>query len=258
MEGAFVKGSLLVGVLIVLAIEVHFFIISRFLDKEYSRKQTLVMLVVLALVILLFIKLQFLLALLCLPVTALVIRATENRRNEADDRAAKDAELQKALHTVQHEPENAMAYIAAADVHARWKNWEEAVSFYRQAQERFYFPAIEEKLKLATRELRIQNGERWICPACGRENITGEHRCTECGSSRDSLVNIIAGIKAHKAEFRKGFHTWILISLGIPVVIGLVFWLVNVLPEGPSYFVAICVSIGLMYLIARVFIKWYN
>ncbi|MDD3726257.1 MAG: hypothetical protein PHI44_03585 [Candidatus Ratteibacteria bacterium] len=242
------------AILIILAVEFYFCVFNRYIDKEIESSELFVLGLITALCILFSLPFSHFSigfwAVLPLPIAYLVFRILENRGIELEFRSRIEKKLKVLKENAKRNPHRSEILIEIGDIYFTQRKYDEALSYYYRARSIKETPEIAHKIKIAERESKIQKGEIWICGECGTTNPGNSDECIECGNSNNPILSIKQDIARHKEEIKR----WIIYGFGIPIVCVLVIVILkSILPGTAFTFVAICISLLVIYILWRTF-----
>jgi len=176
-------------------------------------------------------------------------KAEINRLLEIIDKATEPALLYKAL-------------VELGDLYVKKTEYEKAVGCYRQADEIVKINkgkgllGLSFKIQQAEKENRVKKGEIWVCTECSYDNPRDTDTCTNCGHIPKLLKSARADIVRQKAEIKKDIIKSLLAVVLGAFGIAFLLTLIHSLPEGPSVFISLMVSLFIMYIIMKQLITW--
>lgn len=252
--GGFFLGLQFGAILIIIAVEFYFCIFNRYIDREIEGLELSVLTFITILSILLSLPLvRFSIgfwSILPLPSAYLTFRFLESRGVELEFRRRIEKKLNILKENAKRNPYIPEIFIEIGDIYFNLRKYDEALPYYYRARSLKESAEISHKIKIAERENKIQKGEIWICGACGTTNSGSSEECIKCGNNTRPVISIKQDIVKHKEEIKR----WIICGFGIPLVCILVIVLLkSLLPDTAFIFVAICISLGVMYLLWRLF-----
>ena len=192
----------------------------------------------------------------CLIVSKIVESAenkTENTRQAVEIQHIEDNIPKKETPQEVYE-----MYMILGDKYFKNQAYEQALQHYNKAEEIadinqiISVPDLAQKIKQADIENKIKTGELWICSECSIQNGKDKKTCRNCGTHRYLYQSARTELKEQKRDIKKG----ILLILGIPVLIAIIVLIVRILPHGPSVFLSLMISLGVIYYLFRTFITW--
>ena len=231
--------------LIILGIETYYFIISRYIDKELDLLEAAIFIFCLVFSIILFIRsfsggssiLSGIISFFPMPAAYTIMTAIRTSREKIEQKIDQDKELNNWLYTIEKEPENVNACVAAGDIYFKRKDYEKAMEFYNKAENLMEMPYITEKIKITEKEIKIQKGIIWVCPECSFDNPGEKTKCRYCGYSKVDK-NLLKDIKNYKKELIKGIYVvvfgplavilLVVLYLVLPVYLALIFTLIAI------------------------------
>ncbi|MCM8789206.1 MAG: hypothetical protein NC907_05395 [Candidatus Omnitrophica bacterium] len=255
MAGGYFTGLWLGFGLIVLGMECYYFILARYIDKELTGLEAVIFISCLIFSIALFIKsfsgyssiLTGIISFFPLPVAYAIMTAIRTSKDKIEQKIDQDRDLNNWLYTIEKEPENVNAYVAAGDIYFKRKDYEKAMKFYQKAEKLIEMPYISEKIKITEKEIKIQKGLVWVCPECSFDNSGETTKCRYCGYSKID-GNLLKDIKNYKRELIKGIYVVVFGPLAVIVSIALYIQL-------PAY-LALIFTLVVIYLTIRFFINY--
>ncbi|HOJ31712.1 MAG TPA: tetratricopeptide repeat protein [bacterium] len=251
MGAAFFLALWITLVFIILGIEFYYYILARYLEKDLTALEGIVFIILFCISIVIFAKswafFSGLISIALLPAVDLVIRAIVESKEKALHRLQEQKNLENWLYTIEKHPGNVNAYISIGDIYFQKRNYQQALIYYKKAQEIMDLPYIKEKIGITEKEIAIKNGVIWVCPECSFDNLGEFQKCKVCGYSKIDR-NILAEIKRNKKEILKAC-VWILIG---PFTLILFFALYVVMP----IYLALIITLAVIYFTIRYFITY--
>ncbi|MCM8817828.1 MAG: tetratricopeptide repeat protein [Candidatus Omnitrophica bacterium] len=255
MFGAFFLGLWLAFGLIILGIEFYYFIVSRYLEKDLSGLEALILIFCFAISIFMFIKSIFheemiilrLFSLLPLPLARGVIYTIGFTKEKVQQKIEEEKSLRDWLYTIEKQPDNVNAYVSIGDIYFEKKDYEKALEFYNKAYKIMEMPYILKRIRTSEKELKIQKGVIWVCPECSFDNLNEVKQCKICGYSKVDR-NILRDIKHLKKEIFKG----IAIIIFGPLVLIFLAALYIILP----IYIALGITLLMIYFTIKYFVTY--
>lgn len=251
MIGGYFLGLYLGFGLIIIGIEFYYFILSRYIEKDLTVIEAIIFMFCLIISIVIFIKFLSLenlllgfVSFLPLPVAAVIIKTIKSSKEKIQQKIDEEKELKNWLYTIENQPENVNAYVAAGDIYFKRNQFEKALEFYQKAEKLINMPYIMKKIKITEKEIKIKNGIVWVCPECSFDNPENTSRCRVCGYSRMDK-DLIKDVKHHKRELLKALLFIILAPIGI-----ILFFVLYIIM--PMY-LALVLTILFIYLTIKIF-----
>ncbi|MCM8777643.1 MAG: hypothetical protein NC905_05220 [Candidatus Omnitrophica bacterium] len=252
--GGFFLGLQFGIILIVLAIEFYFCVFNRYIDKEIEGLEFLILLLITILCVLFSLPLsKFSIGFWCLfplPIVYFIFRILESRGIELEFRNRIEKKLKTLKENAKRNPHIPEIFTEIGDIYFNLKRYEEALPYYYRAHSLKDSAEIKRKIKITEREKQIQKGEIWICGECGTTNSGSSDECVKCGNNIKPLVSIKQDIMAHKSEIKR----WVVYGFGVPIGgMFVILLLKTILPDVAFTFIAIFISLFIMYLLWRTF-----
>ncbi|MCX8083123.1 MAG: hypothetical protein N3D17_07030 [bacterium] len=241
-------------VLIIIGVEFYFCVFDRYLDKEIEGLELFILSLITILCILFSLPLsRFSIgfwSVLPVPLGYVIFRILENRGIELDFKKRTEKKIRILKEKAKRNPYIPEIFIEIGDIYFNLNKYEEALPYYYRAKSIKDSAEITHKIKIAERENRIQKGEIWICSECGTTNSGSSEECIKCGNNIKPLVSIKQDIMKHKEEIKR----LIIYGFGVPLAgLLLIILLKTLLPDAAFTFTAIGLSLGIMYILWRVF-----
>ncbi len=252
MIGGFFVGLFFGFVLILLGIEFYYYILARYIEKDLTGIEAIILIscLIISFAICIFPFLHnsgiFLsvFSLIPMPLADSIIRTVVFSKEKIQQRISEEKELNNWLYTIENQPENVNAYVAAGDIYFRRNEFEKALEFYLNAQKVMDMPYIMEKIKITEKEIKIKKGIVWVCPECSFDNPANASKCKICGYSKLDR-DLIKDVRHHRREIFKAFLFIGLAPLG--VILFIVLYIIM-----PPY-LALVFTILVIYLTIRFF-----
>ena len=166
-------------------------------------------------------------------------------------RACREINLLKK--SIEKNPGMAPLYMALGDVYSKQGNCEEALSCYKKGHKLEATPGSLQKIKIASREVELKKGERWVCRECRADNPKDTDRCRECGTSRSAMAYLKEDLESNKNEIKK----WIIKGFSIPVALLLIIGLLKLwLPSTGYTILAAIIAMAIVVLVLKKFFSW--
>lgn len=231
---------------IAIAIEIYFFLVDKFIEKELNLIEGIVLSVLAFFAFLLAIVRASFLSIFILPVGYLIVAGVEKLREEKIDKDSEDEKLRKIKYSILKNPDNPEFYVQLGDWYFKKEDYQQSLVYYKKAYSISETPWIKQKIKIAEKEDKIKKGIIWICPDCSFENSGEETQCKHCGYKKEIHKSIIEDIK------EKEIRRYILLIPSLIGTVGIIFLLIRFLPLALSLILVIAIIvIGLMK-----FFKW--
>jgi len=256
--GGFFLGLGFGIMLIVIAIEFYFCVFDRYIEGDIERKEFIILLSITGLCLVLpAIQLKnFSLGfwpVIPVPFFYFLFRILENRDVEKTHKRTIDSRIRNLKIKLARYPDTPEIYIELGDIYFNKKDYRRALFYYKKAEGIKESPELTHKIKIAEREWQIQKGEIWICGQCGTTNSGNADECIKCGNSNKPLLSIKQDLIKNKEEIKR----WVVKGFTIPFAgILLIILLKTLLPQTAFLFVAIFISLLVMYLLLRSFFTW--
>jgi rubrerythrin len=245
------------------------------LDRDYH-ETSLAILLLIEIITLAFIVLflavartgLLFLALLLVPVPLIFwefLKKADAKRVEKGDKRQDGVEIERLKEITEKSEDPTLVcktLIDTGDLYVRNSEYDQAIEYYRQADEinkRFKikeFPGISFKIKQAEKEDKIKKGEIWVCPECGYDNQGNADTCRNCGYIRNLLKSAKFDIARQKTEIKRDIRKSILGVTTLALVVVIIISLITTFPGLPGIFVALCVFFFILYVAIKKFITW--
>ncbi|MCD6407669.1 hypothetical protein J7L87_01290 [bacterium] len=231
---------------IVIAIEVYFLLLDKFIEKELNLIEGIVLSLLGFLAFLLAILRASFFSIFILPSGYLILTGVERLREEKIDRDTEDEKLRKIKYSILKNPDNPELYVELGDWYFKREDYQQSIEYYKKAYSISEAPWIKQKIKIAEKEDKIKKGVIWICPECSFENPGEINECKHCGHKKELHKTIIEDIRD------KEVIKYAILLPSLIIAIGIIFLLIKSLPLALSFiFVIGIIVIGLMK-----FFKW--
>ncbi len=245
-------------ILIVLAIEFYFLVFDKYTEGEIGRTEFLILsaTAVLCIVIPVVQVTKFTLGLwpvIPVPLFYGIFRIMENVQIEKADSKSMGNDIRNLEKVIAKKPEIPETYVELGDVYFKQGNYAKALECYRKSCAISETAELQQKIKIAEKERKIQKGEIWVCGECGTDNPGLRDECRACGNSNKLALSIKKDIEKNKDEIKKMVVTGFAVPLG---AIFLLVFLKTILPSGAFLFFSICISIAVIYFLLRKFFTW--
>ncbi|HOK81027.1 MAG TPA: hypothetical protein PKW86_09020 [bacterium] len=248
---AFFLGLWIAIIFIILGIEFYYYILARYIEKDLTIVEGIIFISCLCVSVMIFSKSQEffsgLISIILLPMADMVIKMIVESKEKVRHRLEEQKEMESWLYTIEKQPENVNAYVAIGDIYFKKRDYEQALVYYKKAQNLMDLPYIREKIGVTEKELAIKNGTVWVCPECSFDNPGEIKKCKVCGYSKIDR-NLFAEIKKNKKEFLKA-GLWVLIG---PFALILFFALYVVMP----IYLALIITLVAIYFTIKYFITY--
>ncbi len=212
-------------VLLVIAFEFFFLAFSKFVEGEIGKGEFALQ--VAAILFVLFAPHILteglrvpLWPVLVIPSIYAIFRFFQSRNEKELESSAYRKKIERLERLIRERPDLAEPLISMGDISAGNGDWGKALDFYNRAYGIKETPEIMHKIRSARREKQIQEDELWICTECGRDNGPDSSRCTECGTSRETIPSVRDDIVKNSIEIKR----YILTGLFIIAASGLILF----------------------------------
>lgn len=241
-------------VLIFIGVEFYFCVFDRYIEKEIEPLEFLILTLITIICILFSLPLSSFSigfwAVFPLPFAYFVFRIIEKFGIELDFISRTERKLKTLKENALRNPHIPEIFIEIGDVYFNLRRYDEAIPYYHRARTLKETSEVNHKIKIAERERQIQKGEIWICSQCGTTNPGNREECIKCGNTDKGILSVKMDFTKHKEEIKK----WIIYGFGIPLAgIIVISVLKSVLPDTAFTFIAISISLLVMYLLWRTF-----
>jgi len=255
--GGFFLGLQFGAILVIVAVEFYFCVFNRYIDKEIEVPELLILTVITVLCILFSLPLsRFSIgfwSIFPLPLSYFIFRILESRGIELEFRSRIERKLKTLKANAKKNPHTSEIFTEIGDIYFNLKKYEEALPYYYRARSIKDSAEITHKIKIAEREKLIQKGEIWICGECGTTNSGSSVECIKCGNSNRPVLSIKQDLIRNKDEIKR----WVIKGFTIPLAgILIISILKTFLPQTAFLFVAIFISLLIMYFLWRTFWTW--
>lgn len=245
-------------ILIVLAIEFYFLVFDKYTEGETGRTEFAVLSVIsiLCIVIPVMQIARFSLGLwpvIPVPLFYGIFRVLENVQVEKTDEKSRSNDIRNLEKVIAKKPEIPETYTTLGDIYFKRSDYAKALEYYKKAYSIRETAELQHKIKIAEKERRIQKGEIWICTECGTDNPGVLDECKACGNSNKPVMSI----KKDLIKNREDIKRWAVMGFAIPF--GTIFILIllkSFLPSGVFIFLAICISLAVIYVLLKKFFTW--
>ncbi len=245
-------------ILIILAVEFYFLVLDRYTENESSRIEFFILTFISFLCILIpVIQLKrFSLGLwpvIPVPLFYAIFRIMENTQIKKQDEKLIGKDIRTLEKRILKNPEISETYLMLGDIYFKKNEYDKALRYYKKAFSLCETPELQQKIKITHKEYRIQRGEMWVCGECGADNPGNADRCRACGSSNRPVTSIKEDLIKNKEDIKR------LVVRGFAVPTGailLIILLKSFLPSTSFFFLSICISLAVIYILFRAFFTW--
>jgi len=254
----FFLGLKLVFVLISVAIEYYFLVFDKYTEGETNKTEFTILsgVTVLCIIIPAIQLTRFSVSLwpiFLVPLSYGISRVLENVQVDKEDEKLRNKDIRSLEKMIEKRPEIPETYSTLGDIYFKKGSYERALSYYKKAFSIKETTELQHKIKVATKEFRIQKGEIWICSQCGADNPGSTDKCRVCGNSNRPVTSI----KEDLIKNKKYIKRWIINGFGIPLgALLLLLLLKSILPSTAFIFFAVCISLAVIYILLRAFFTW--
>ncbi len=217
MEKGFFLGLFLVFVYMAIAMEYYFLVFDKYTEEEMNRIQFFILsAVTVAAFILHSLNMRHMrtsfLPILLIPAAYAIVSMVSRFTEKGIESAQTRKDIRHYLDAIKRRPDIPVSYIMLGDIYFKNDENEKALYYYRKAYDIEATPESLQKIKLASKQVRIEKGEVWICRECRKDNPAGSDRCKECGTSR----KVVLALKEDVGKNREDIRKWIVKGFALP------------------------------------------
>lgn len=258
MFDAYFWGLWITVIFLGIAVEYYFLALDKYTEDEIGKTQFILLSSAAAVSFLIHIrniKISHVsvLPLLLLPAIYSIMRIIEALHEKQVENCRMEKDIASCLEAIKKRPDISAPYIMLGDIYARQENYEKALQCYERGNTAESTPESLQKIKLASRGLRIKRGEIWVCKECRQDNPCSAEKCRECGASKNTVKYLKDDFRQNKADIKR----WVIMGFSIPIVLILALGLLKMMLSSAGYAIlAALISISLVMVILKKFFSW--